>query len=445
MSRHIKIRIARVVVLGAAMAIVAWAYYYGPPAGVTTAPTDLPGYACTYCHAGTLNGGGGSTTIRFPNGLTYVPGQTQTFTIGTTDSQAYYYGFQLTARLESSGDQTQAGNLIAGSGQAVVCSDGSANAQGPCNTSDGLQWVEHYQQPIASSQIPVQWTAPPAGSGNVHIYVAVNAANGDGTAYGDHIYAADYVLTPAASNVPVINSGGIVNSASGSQFIQSGSFISIYGKQFASTTATWDSSIVNGVFPTILAGVSVSINGKPAAISFVNSGQINALTPADTATGSVAITIKNANGTSAATTVTLAGESPGFFTFSQGGGKYIAAEIALPNYLVELLGPANLFGSTITSRPAVPGEVIELYGTGFGPTAPAVDPSKVFSGAAPTSTPVSVTIGGQPAKVLFAGLSGAGLYQINVIVPTVAAGDQPVTASVNGVPVPQTAYVTVGN
>jgi uncharacterized protein (TIGR03437 family) len=93
----------------------------------------------------------------------------------------------------------------------------------------------------------------------------------------------------------------------------------------------------------------------------------------------------------------------------------------------------------------VPGEVIELYGTGFGPTAPAVDPSKVFSGAAPTSTPVSVTIGGQPAKVLFAGLSGAGLYQINVVVPTVAAGDQPVTASVNGVPVPQTAYVTVGN
>ena len=58
MSRHIKIRIVRVVVLGAAMAILAWAYYYGPPAGVTTAPTDLPGVACTYCHFGPgLNGG----------------------------------------------------------------------------------------------------------------------------------------------------------------------------------------------------------------------------------------------------------------------------------------------------------------------------------------------------------------------------------------------------
>ena len=447
MSRHIKIRIVRVVVLGAAMAILAWAYYYGPPAGVTTAPTDLPGVACTYCHFGTsLNGGGGNTKIQFPNGLTYVPGQTETLTIVTSDSQAYYYGFQLTARLESSGDQTQAGNLIAGSGQAVVCSDGSANTQGPCNTADKLQWVEHFQQPIGSNQIPVQWTAPPAGSGNVHIYVAVNAANGDGSAYGDHIYAADYVLTPAAApNVPVINSGGILNAASGSPTIQSGSFVAIYGKQFASTTSDWGSSIVNGVFPTTLAGVSVKINGKPAAISFADSNQINVLAPADTAAGSVAVTVTNANGTSAATTVTLAAESPGFFTFSQGGSKYIAALIALPNNGVEFLGPAGLFGSSLASRPAKPGEIVMLYGTGFGPTNPAVDPSKVFSGAAPTKTPVSVTIGGQPANVLFAGLSGAGLYQINVTVPAVAAGDQPVTASVNGVPVTQKVYVTVGN
>jgi uncharacterized protein (TIGR03437 family) len=447
MCRQIKIRTARVVVLGAAAAILAWAYYYGPPAGVTTAPTDLPGIACTYCHVGTaLNGGGGSTKIQFPNGLTYVPGQTETLTIITNDSQAYYYGFQLTARLESSGDTTQAGNLIAGSGQAVVCSDGSASAQGPCNTSDKLQWVEHFQQPISSNQIPVQWTAPPAGSGNVHIYVAVNAANGDGTVYGDHIYAADYVLTPAAApNLPVINPGGIVNSASGSTTIQSGSFVTIYGKQFASAATNWSGSIVNGVFPTTLAGISVSINGKPAAISFVNSSQINVLTPADTASGTVSVTVKNANGTSAASTVTLAAESPAFFTFSQGGGKYIAAQIALPNSGVELLGPAGLFGSSVASRPARPGEIILLYGTGFGPTNPTVDPSKVFSGAAPTKDPVSVTIGGQPANVLFAGLSGAGLYQINVAVPAVPAGDQPVTASVNGVPVTQSVYVTVGN
>jgi len=446
MSRIVKVRIARILVIGAAMAILAWAYYYGPPAGCTTAPTDLPGVACTYCHVGTaLNGGGGSTKIQFSNGLTYVPGQKQTFTIVTNDSQAYYYGFQLTVRLDSGGGQTQAGNLTAGSGQTVVCSDGSSIAQGPCNTSDQLQWVEHYQQPISSNQTPVQWTAPASGAGNVHIYLAVNAANGDGSVSGDHIYAADYVLTPASSNTPTINSSGIVNAASGSTTIQSGSFFSVYGKQFASTTTTWDTSMSNGVFPTNLAGVSVSVNGKKAAISFVSAGQINALAPADTATGSVAVTVTTPNGTSSPATVTLAQESPGFFTFSQNGGKYIAAEIALPNYAVEFLGPAGLFGSSPATRPAKPGEVIVLYGTGFGPTSPAVDPSKVFSGAASTTTPVSLTIGGQPAKVLFAGMSATGLYQVNAVVPAVAAGDQPVTASVNGVPVPQSVYVTVGN
>ncbi len=51
-----------------------------------------------------------------------------------------------------------------------------------------------------------------------------------------------------------------------------------------------------------------------------------------------------------------------------------------------------------------------------------MDPRRIFPGAAPTTNPVSVTMGGKPATVLFAGLSGAGLYQVNVQVPAIAAG-----------------------
>ncbi len=446
MSRHIKIRIVRLAVLVAVIPILAWAYYYGPPAGVTTAPTDLPGVACTYCHNDTsLNQYGNRVSVNFTNGLTYVPGQTQTFTIVVNDSAAYY-GFQATMRTDSSGGQAQAGNFTAASGTGVVCSDGSYGSTGPCNTSDGLEWIEHINQPIGSNQIPLTWTAPAASAGNVHLYVAVNAANGDHSQFGDHIYAVDYVLTPAANpNAPVVYSGGIVNAASGSQTVQSGSFVSIYGKQFATTTTNWDASIFNGVFPTTLGGVSVTINGKQAAVNFVSPGQVNVLAPADTSTGPVSVVVTNSSGPSTAANVTLAPESPAFFTFSQGGGKYIAAQIALANNAVEFLGPANLFGASPASRPAKPGEIIILYGTGFGPTNPAVDPTKVFSGAAPTNSPVTVTIGGKQAAVEFAGLSAAGLYQINVVVPSVAAGDQPVTASVNSVAVTQKVYVTVGN
>jgi len=57
----------------------------------------------------------------------------------------------------------------------------------------------------------------------------------------------------------------------------------------------------------------------------------------------------------------------------------------------------------------------------------------VFSGAYPTTSPVTVTIGGANATVLFAGLVGPGLYQINVTVPsTLADGDQAVIATVAG-------------
>jgi uncharacterized protein (TIGR03437 family) len=62
-----------------------------------------------------------------------------------------------------------------------------------------------------------------------------------------------------------------------------------------------------------------------------------------------------------------------------------------------------------------------LYGTGFGPTNPAVDGLVVSSPASLVANPV-VTIGGAAATVQFAGRSAAGLDQINVTVPNLPAG-----------------------
>lgn len=80
-----------------------------------------------------------------------------------------------------------------------------------------------------------------------------------------------------------------------------------------------------------------------------------------------------------------------------------------------------------------PGDVVELFGVGFGPTNPPVAAGQPFTGAAPTVSPVTVTIGGIQAKVLFSGISAAGLYQINLVIPDgLASGDQPLQASVGG-------------
>ena len=109
------------------------------------------------------------------------------------------------------------------------------------------------------------------------------------------------------------------------------------------------------------------------------------------------------------------------------GGKYVIAVRSDGQYL----GPTNLYpGST---EPAKPGDVILLFGTGFGPTDPATDFGQTFGGAPVTANTVTATIGGVPATVTFAGLIFPGEYQFNIVVPAVPSGDNLVVLTVKGV------------
>ena len=82
------------------------------------------------------------------------------------------------------------------------------------------------------------------------------------------------------------------------------------------------------------------------------------------------------------------------------------------------------------SVPAAPGEEIALYGTGFGTTSPAITDGGIVTAPLAVATTPTVTIGGAPAQVVYAGLISAGVYQINVIVPpSTANGDMPIVAS----------------
>src|ERR1035438_5188382 len=69
---------------------------------------------------------------------------------------------------------------------------------------------------------------------------------------------------------------------------------------------------------TVLDTVTVPVNGKPAYIYYVSGSQVNVLTPLDSSTGPVSVTVYNGTSTSAAFTANLQAVSPGFLRFGDG-------------------------------------------------------------------------------------------------------------------------------
>jgi uncharacterized protein (TIGR03437 family) len=221
----------------------------------------------------------------------------------------------------------------------------------------------------------------------------------------------------------------VASAASYQPGLASDAWISIFGSNLSASTYTWqDSDFVNGLLPTSLQGVSVTINGVAAYVAYISPTQINLLAPDDATIGTVQVQVtaarQNSNTRSAPKTLF----APAFFTLAS--GAYVAALHA--DY--SLVGAPNLLPGVVT-QPAKPGETILLYGTGFGPTTPPTP--------APLANPVQIKIGGMAATVAFAGLVGPGLYQFNVTVPSLPSGDAAVLATIGGVATQKGLAVTI--
>ena len=239
----------------------------------------------------------------------------------------------------------------------------------------------------------------------------------------------DINASVGALAAPVIGPNAVVNAGSGAPGAAPGTWVSIFGTNLAGASYTLGASdVVDNNLPTSLQNVSVQIDGKAAFLDYVSPGQINVLIPEDSNSGSVTLTVSGTNGTSGAAKVTLQPMLPGLF--AQGG--YASA-----------FRPSD--GATPTANvPVTAGDILEIFGTGFGPTSPRVASGLIFSGGAATENTVTVKIGGIDALVLWSGMIGAGLYQINVVVPAgLAAGDNAIVASVGGYSTQSTAMLKV--
>ena len=460
-----KLFVAKLAVGLGAVPFVVWALEYGPDAGYSGVPGENGTCATAGCHLGTANNPAnqGAVTVSFPNGTTYTPGVTQRLVVTIADPAPTQraWGFELTAR-SAANPSLMAGTLAsADANTALMCAvstlfseqqvDFKAGGGQVCPSSMPLQYMEHSLAGYSASRghtgsqtYEMDWTPPSANVGDVTIYVAGNAANGDLTPNGDHIYTRTYTLTPASAGtgaVPAI--AAVINGASFQPGIESGSWVTITGSNLANTNPgrTWRvDEIVNGNLPTSLDGVSVTINGKPAFVYYISPVQINVQAPSDAALGPVNVVVTNNGAQSAPATAQLQPFSPACFQYS--GTNYAIVTRFPDNALIA--NPAVVPGAVA----AKPGDILILWATGFGSTNPEAPAGKVVTGAPAATTTPLVTVGGAGVSVIGVALSpgSVGLYQVAIQLPaSVPTGVQALQASVGGFQSPGAANIFVAS
>ncbi len=230
--------------------------------------------------------------------------------------------------------------------------------------------------------------------------------------------AGAFSFTRQAVEAPEIQSGAAVNAGSFTNQLSPGSLFSLYGAHLAFDTQAASSTPL----PTRLAGAEVLLNGQPIPLAFASPGQVNAQIPPATPVGPARLQARVDGNLSGEIIITLSSAAPGIFVYGDN-------RAVVQNQDGGINGPDS---------PELPGRFAVLYLTGIGATTATVAPGAP-SPADPLAFAVNgatLQVGDAPANVLFTGLTPGfvGLAQINFQVPELAAGDYPLTVTIDGVP-----------
>jgi len=322
--------------------------------------------------------------------------------------------------------------------------------------------------------VVVNFTVSPAGAATVNPSPAVTLNDGTvGANVTLGMTAGNFSITVSANGLPSVSFSGTANPAvsptapvvsvagivSGGlsgpplTIVAPNAIATIFGDKFApagTARQVGQQDLVNGKIPTNLAGACAVFGTQLAPILGVYPGQLNVQVP-QLPPGQIQVQVITKCGTpqaetSNSETVTVQATSPEFFYFvhTASGQNPIAAINATTKGYVGAAGLAT--GSTFT--PAQRGDLLTLFGTGFGATNPSFGPGELPGGAAQVTASASITFGGvelAPTDILYVGVTqNAGLYQVNLRVPNgVPDGDQSLIITLGGVKSPAGGYVTV--
>jgi uncharacterized protein (TIGR03437 family) len=235
---------------------------------------------------------------------------------------------------------------------------------------------------------------------------------------------------------PLIKSGGVVSAASFAPQapVSPGGYVLIPGTNFAPGLMMAPSLPL----PAQLNGMQVLLAGRPLALRSTSDGQINAIIPYDVPPNAThQMIVQRGTAASVPEPVTVAAAQPAIFT-QDGSGQGLGMVVDTQPDGTQFMLDAN--------DPASAGDTLLIYCAGLGPVDPPVTAGDVAPDAtSQTTNPVTVTIGGVPATVQFAGLAPfsltgpdsldfAGIYQVSVTVPdgVTPAPDTPIVVTVAG-------------
>jgi uncharacterized protein (TIGR03437 family) len=207
-----------------------------------------------------------------------------------------------------------------------------------------------------------------------------------------------------------------------------GLWVTISGTNFApfAQAANFGAS---ELLPTNLGGISVTFNGVPAALSYASPTQVDALVPASIQPGPVQVVVEASGVAGNSFPMTAKATQPAIYALPNAPATayYVTAALQGTGFLV-----GNSAVDSRVIRAVFPGDIIDLYMIGMGATAgpSAFLTNQEFSGAFPVSAPVNATVGGEPASVIFAGLTSPGLYLVRISIPSdLKPGQLPIQVS----------------